>query len=102
MTKFATFLLVCSLVLSLNSFALAKDNPSGHPSTGAIVLDILVLRPLGFCGTILGTSAFVMSLPVSIPFEKTDKVLEMVVMVPYGYTFERPLGQINEQLSIVF
>lgn len=99
MTKFATFLLVCSLVLYLNSFVLAKDNPSGRPSTGEIVLDILVLRPLGFFGTILGASAFVMSLPVSIPYEKTDEVLETVVMVPFAFTFERPLGKINEPLS---
>ena len=98
MTTFATFLLVCSLVLSLNSFVLAEDNPSGHPPTGAIILDILVLRPLGFCGTILGASAFVMSLPVSIPSKKMDEVLENVVMVPYGFTFERPLGKIGENM----
>jgi hypothetical protein len=94
MTKFATFLLVCSLVLSLNSFVLAKDNSSGDPSTGAVVLDILVLRPLGFCGTILGASAFVISLPVTVPFKKMDEVSKMLVMEPYGYTFERPLGKI--------
>jgi hypothetical protein len=38
MTRFATFLLICFLVLSLNSFVLAKDNSSGDPSTGAVVL----------------------------------------------------------------
>ncbi len=94
MAKFATFLLVCFLVLSLNSFVLAKDNSSGDPSTGAVVLDILVLRPLGFCGTILGASAFVISLPVTVPFKKTDEASKMLVMEPYGYTSERPLGKI--------
>ncbi len=94
MTKFATFLLICFLVLSLHSFVLAKDNSSGDPSTGAIVLDILVLRPLGFCGTLLGASAFVISLPVTVPFNKTNEVSRILVMEPYGYTFERPLGKI--------
>ena len=93
MTKFATFLLICSLVLSLNSFVLAKDNSSGDPSTGAVVLDILVLRPLGFCGTILGASAFVISLPVTVPFKKMDEVSKMLIMEPYDYTFRRPLGE---------
>lgn len=94
MTKFATFLLICSLVLSLHSFALAKDNSPGGPSAGAVVLDILLLRPLGFCGTILGASAFVISLPVTAPFKKTDEASKMLVMEPYSYTFERPLGKI--------
>ncbi len=94
MKSFGTFLLVCSLVLSFNGFVLAKDNSSGSPSTGAVVLDILVLRPLGFCGTILGASAFVISLPVTLPFKKTDEVSKIVVIEPYGYTFERPLGRI--------
>lgn len=94
MTKFATFLLICSLVLSLNSFVLAKDNSSGDPSTGAVVLDILLLRPLGFCGTLLGASAFVISLPVTVPFKKTDEASKILVLEPYGYTFVRPLGKI--------
>jgi len=94
MTKFAAFLLICSLVLSLNSSVLAKDNASGSPSTGAVVLDILVLRPLGFCGTILGASAFVIGLPITVPFKKTDEASKILVMEPYSYTFERPLGKI--------
>ena len=94
MSKLATFLLICSLVLSLNSFALAKDSSSGDPSTGAVVLDILVLRPLGFCGTILGASTFVIALPVTVPFKKTDEASKILVMEPYSYTFERPLGKI--------
>jgi hypothetical protein len=93
MRKLATFLLVCSLVLSLNSFVLAKDNSSGEPSTGAIVLDILVLRPLGFCGTLLGASAFVISLPVTVPFKTTDDASKLLIMEVFGYTFERPLGK---------
>ena len=52
------------------------------------MLDILVLRPLGLCGTILGASAFVVSLPVTVPFKKTDEVSKILVMEPYDYTFE--------------
>jgi hypothetical protein len=93
MTKFATFLLICFLVLSLNRSVLAKDNSSGNPSVGAVMLDILVLRPLGLCGTILGASAYAISLPVTVPFKKTDEASKILVMEPYSYTFERPLGK---------
>lgn len=93
-SKLATLLLIFSLALSLHSFALAKDSSPGDPSTGAVVLDILLLRPLGFCGTILGASAFVISLPVSVPFKKTDEASKILVLEPYNYTFERPLGKI--------
>jgi hypothetical protein len=55
-------------VLYVNSFVLAKDNSSGGPSMGAVVLDILVHRPLGLCGTILGASAYAISLPVTVHF----------------------------------
>jgi len=93
MTKFATLLLIFFLVLSLNSFVLAKDNPWGNPSVGAVVLDILVLRPLGLCGTILGARAYAISLPVTVPFKKTDEASKILVMEPYSYTFERSLGK---------
>jgi hypothetical protein len=93
MTKFATFLLICFLVLSVNSFALAKDNSSGNPSIGAVVLDILVHRPLGLCGTILGASAYAISLPVTAHFKKKEEVKKILVMEPYDYTFKRPLGE---------
>ena len=93
MTKLATFLLICFLVLSLNSFVLAEDNSSGCPSMGAVVLDILVHRPLGLCGTILGASAYAISLPVTAHFKKRDEVKKILVMEPYDYTFKRPLGE---------
>jgi len=94
MSKFAALLVICSLVLSFHSFALARDDSPGDPSTGAVVLDILLLRPLGFCGTILGASAFIISLPITVPFKKTEEASKILVLEPYGYTFERPIGKI--------
>ena len=93
MTKFATFLLICFFVLSVNSFALAKDNSSEDPSMGTVVLDILVHRPLGLCGTVLGASAYAISLPVTAHFKKRDEAKKILVTKPYDYTFKRPLGE---------
>jgi len=52
----------------------------------------LVLRPLGFVGTILGSAAFVVSLPVTLATHKVDRTEKILVQEPYEYTFERPLG----------
>ena len=83
-------------MLSLNSFVLAEDNSSGGPSMGAVVLDILVHRPLGLCGTILGASAYAISLPVTVHFQKREEVSKILVKEPYDYTFKHgPLGENN-------
>ena len=78
--------------------ALANDNepetiPYHEPSKAAIVADILTLRPLGFIGTILGSVAFVISLPVTLPSDSYKEVGETIVMKPAYFTFNRPLGK---------
>ena len=47
-----SILLIALTVLAFNSVALAA------PSAGAVVADLLVLRPLGFAGTVLGGRGF--------------------------------------------
>ncbi len=93
MKRMITFMLISCLVMSLNTYAFAADNSSRGPSAGAAVADILVLRPLGFCGTVLGAAAFVISLPITVPTRKTAEVSRILVDQPYSYTFERPLGR---------
>lgn len=93
MKKVITFLLISCLAISFSTYAFASDHSSGDPSPGAVVADILVLRPLGFCGTILGAAAFVISLPVAVPTSKMGEVSRLLVEKPYNYTFERPLGK---------
>jgi hypothetical protein len=95
MNKVITILIIAFFVLVLNSltFAATQGVGSSPPSSGAVVSDILVLRPLGFTGTILGSAAFVVSLPVTLATHKVDKVEKILVEEPFNYTFERPLGK---------
>ena len=93
MKKVSVFLIISLLLLSLHSFASAQGNPSSAPSGGAIIADILLLRPLGFLGLVAGTAGVVISFPVTIPFNRTHEVAEILIMQPYRYTFERPLGE---------
>ncbi len=93
MKKYLLFGVVCCVVFSVGAVAHAGNHSSGGPSAGAIVADALVLRPLGFCGTVLGAAAFVISLPVTLPTRRTDEASRILVVTPYQYTFERPLGR---------
>ncbi len=82
------------LIFAFSSASLASTRGSAPaPSTGAIVSDMLLLRPLGFVGTVLGGAAFVVSLPVTLATKKVDRAEKLLVQEPYDYTFERPLGQ---------
>jgi hypothetical protein len=86
---------IAFLILISNALAFAKaqgENLS-TPSTGAVVADPLVLRPSGLAGKVLGTVAFLVSLPVTLSFHKTDQVERILVKEPFYYTFERPLGE---------
>ena len=85
--------MVSFLMLSFNGPLFAKDNSSGDPSTAEVLGDLLWVRPLGFMGTILGATAFLISLPVTMSLKKTDEAKEFLITFPYNYYFKRPLGE---------
>ncbi len=94
MKKTISMLAAALLILVFSSVCFAStQETSSTPSTGAVVSDILVLRPLGLAGTILGGAAFVVSLPVTLATHEVDPAEKILVQQPYDYTFERPLGQ---------
>jgi hypothetical protein len=72
---------------------MTKDR--GDVSAEAIIADGLLLRPAGVVATIVGTLAFVVILPFSIPTKSVDKAAQKLIMDPVRYTFVRPLGQIE-------
>jgi hypothetical protein len=69
----------------------AKSSPT--PSTTAKVVDGLVLRPVGIIGTILGSAVFVISLPITLPTKKTNEAGKTLVITPFNWTFDRPMGK---------
>lgn len=89
MKKMFIFFLISLMVVNLSTFVFANDSSSENPSPGVVVADI-VFRPVGLAGFIVGTIAFVASLPVTIPFNSTHEAAKVLVMEPYRYTFERP------------
>ena len=84
----AAVLTACALGLSMPS---AQAYEEGDDA--AIMLDLAVLRPLGFIATVTGSVIFVASLPISIPTWTLGKTFTSFVKRPVLYTFVRDLGE---------
>lgn len=65
-----------------------EDRPSGF----AMVGDLLFARPLGFVLTVAGTTAFVVSLPLTAASGSVREAGEALVVDPAMETFVRCLG----------
>jgi hypothetical protein len=68
----------------------------GSPTGSEMVFDALVARPVGLGSMIVGSAAFVVSLPFSIPSGSVGNAFDKMVKEPTGYTFKRCLGCIHQ------
>ena len=64
-------------------------------AAGMMLLDAFLLRPLGLAATVLGTAAFIVTLPFSLPTRSADDAAKVLVVKPATYTFVRPLGEVK-------
>lgn len=96
------YVLVATLLLlmSVTPVYAERDNAShtheGILSTGEkMVLDAVVLRPVGLLTTVAGSAVYVVSLPFSLLGGNEAEVREHLVNEPARYTFKRPLGDVE-------
>ncbi|HEX7863274.1 MAG TPA: hypothetical protein VF773_23300 [Verrucomicrobiae bacterium] len=61
----------------------------------AAAADIIVVRPVSFVATILGTALFVVSLPFTALSDSVPNAAEALVAVPARNTFTRPVGELS-------
>jgi|APLow6443716910_1056828.scaffolds.fasta_scaffold143537_1 hypothetical protein len=97
MHKFAKestiFLLVAALLLIPLASAHAQDPLDEKEITGSMmVADFILVRPVGFVATIIGTALFALSLPFSGPGGNLQSAADMMVIAPARFTFHRALG----------
>lgn len=71
----------------------------GPPSSAVMAFDALLARPLGAAATVVGTSLFVATLPMSATTGTTDEAAWGLVGRPFNYTFNRPLGRSNPKFE---
>jgi hypothetical protein len=81
------------LSVSLPGTALASESGKEIGDDVSIILDLLVLRPVGLVATVGGTVIFVCSLPISLPTGSVGKTFNALMAKPAVYTFWRTLGE---------
>lgn len=65
---------------------------SGDPGPVEMIIDGLVVRPLSLVMTVVGTVAFIVTIPYSALGGNVGEAAEQLVVGPASYTFTRCLG----------
>jgi hypothetical protein len=81
------------VVMAADTLQTEKRQP---PNTNIMAADALIGRPLGLGATVLGTGAFVATLPFTICSRSVRESARGLVAEPARWTFKRPLGQKKE------
>ena len=102
--KLPKFVLMLALLASVSAQAAVEPYRHCRNRNDAIsdamnvLTDVIVIRPVGFAGTLAGGALFLGLSPLTVlasipePHDAFKKVGGILVGVPYAYTFERPLG----------
>ncbi|MFN2427481.1 MAG: hypothetical protein ABR587_13655 [Candidatus Binatia bacterium] len=90
-----------SLLLATASIATASgqqiyvERPDDETSGASIAADVIVVRPLSFVATVLGTTVFFLGLPFAAMAGDLETPGRVLVQEPAAYTFKRPLGDLD-------
>ena len=93
MKRTIIFAVVFMLAVSFNGVLFAKDDSPKDLSYPEVAGDLLWVRPLGIVHLVFGATAFVISLPVTIPLKKAGEAREFLITYPYYYYLRRPLRE---------
>jgi hypothetical protein len=92
MKKLFTAVCLLALLMVPSTRALGADKPTGS----AIVLDVLLARPLGIASIALGAGVFIIALPFTLPTMTVGTAADKLVAEPFRFTFIRPIGEMPE------
>jgi len=91
LTRKMTLAAGLALLMALPLSPALADSVSGDKGTDMLV-DLLIMRPLGLLATGVGSVAFVVSLPFTLPSGSVGETACELVSEPLAYTFTRRLG----------
>jgi hypothetical protein len=63
----------------------------------AMVLDLVIVRPLGLAATLIGTAFFVVALPFEAATRDFATPAHYLIVEPARFTFERRLGDLSSE-----
>ena len=58
-----------------------------------VIIDVLILRPVGLATCVLGIAAAIVATPFALTSGSTKEVYELLIADPFYYTFKRPIGE---------
>ena len=90
----AWFIALVFVVTPLAATAENNDAVTGDKATDMVV-DLVVVRPLGVAATVIGTVLTVVGLPFTIPSGSVESSARELIVKPAEYTFNRPLGEFH-------
>jgi hypothetical protein len=81
-------------VLALVMFAVWTPSVWAYRDWDATPMEVeaLVVRPFGIAATALGAAIFLVALPFAVLTGTTEQAANELVVAPYRFTFERPMG----------
>lgn len=90
MKKFVVIMLTLVMVFT-SSIAFA----AGDPEATTIIVDTLLLRPVGLASLGVGTAMYVVALPFALITGSHGSAFDALVKEPFKYVFVRPVGDIG-------
>lgn len=93
MSRCAVVALIAAAIGMTSPAASARDGSITGDKGSDMLIDLVLVRPLGVVATAIGTAAFVVALPFTIPSGSVEASAREMVQKPAAYTFSRPLGE---------
>ena len=85
---------LAAALLVTSPLAGAASGRSDDISYGTMIVDAAVARPLGLGATVLGTAAWILTLPFSALGGNVGEAARELIVKPARFTFTRPLGDL--------
>jgi len=73
-----------------------QDGTFSGDKTTDMVVDAVIMRPLGLAATVVGTVLTVVALPFTIPSGSVETSARQLILRPADYTFKRPRGDCSD------
>lgn len=93
--KRCIILVIINLVFVAIGPSAFAQSPSQEEEVKAVkmVVDVLLVRPLGLVSVVVGTAVFIVALPFSALGRNVKASAKKLVVEPAKFTFARPLGE---------
>jgi hypothetical protein len=86
MKKMVVLLIACLLLF--NTTPAFADFDEAFLAAG----DVVIARPFGLAGLVIGSAFFVISLPFAAASGSVKQTADTLVSAPFNFTFTRPVG----------